>query len=118
MDQEQLISFIKNADGFINIYFNGTLRHTSSKKIMGNVSSKHPVILGAQMQNPKNYFKGEIIQARIWNRAISDQEICYSVGRKMPMNFTSLLGYWGVETVENSRGEAPVAGKLLTEAIR
>ncbi len=118
VDQEQLISFIKNADGFINIYFNGTLRHTSSKKIMGNVSSKHPVILGAQMQNPKNYFKGEIIQARIWNRAISDQEICYSVGRKMPMNFTSLLGYWGVETLENSGGEAPVAGKLLTEAIR
>ncbi|MCM8779000.1 MAG: LamG domain-containing protein, partial [Candidatus Omnitrophica bacterium] len=78
----------------MKIYIGGNLDNSRTNGPTGNVgSSTYQVYIG-KMSYASYWFNGLIDEVRIYNRALTQEEIQYSYNYKMPLNRTGLVGWW------------------------
>ena len=82
----------------VKLYINGTRQGgtTSSGWGIGNLS---PTSLQIGRRNDNaGYFEGKIDEVRVWNRALTEEEIVANAqGRTISMNEPGLVGYWSLD---------------------
>ena len=75
-------------------YINGELKHTQSYNY-GNIRKSNNILtIGARELSGPAYFNGIIDEVRVWNRALSAQEIKANYMKKLQGNESGLVGYW------------------------
>ncbi|MCI0644113.1 MAG: hypothetical protein L0332_36110, partial [Chloroflexi bacterium] len=83
------------------LYINGNL--DSSRSIASPVcQNDHPVLIGRELARFQP-FAGSIDEVRIFNRALSADEILATLGQPLRGNETGLVGYWRFDESENNR---------------
>jgi len=78
---------------YIKIYVDGKLEGQSDASIVGSTDNEYPLVIGRQASNAGQYLNGIIDEVRIWNRALSPEEInaSYNAGlHHLYRNFTNL----------------------------
>lgn len=93
----------------VQIFINNV--NENSQSISGNLSNTGNNLGIGSDYNGGNYYQGTIDEVRIYNRALSSEEIQYSYNYKTPMNRTGLVawykfvsGYPGYISVVDSSG--------------
>jgi len=70
-----LVAIYEASAGEVRLYINGSLDSTHSVSFAGLTTNTYSLQLGHGIGGKQNYFNGSIALVRIYNRALSDQEI-------------------------------------------
>ncbi len=76
-----------------HIYYNGVIQPSSSKAWNGDLVFTAPWSIGRQADLSR-FFKGKIDEVRVWNRALSQDEIRDGMCRQFSGTEQGLIGYW------------------------
>lgn len=80
-------------DTNISIYIDGILENTTGTGILGNIDDISTLKIGGDPEWGNTYFSGTIDEVKLWNRALSPEEInaSYDAGTyRLENNFTNL----------------------------
>ncbi len=107
------------SNGLFALYTNGVMAASTGKDVTGQFSLKGqllrqtgaPLIFGCSFNGaavPGTFATGQMDEVRIWNRALSGQEILLNMGRKLSGNETNLVAYWNFDngTANDSTGNS------------
>lgn len=82
----------KKLNGLLNLYINGEL--ISSGKGSNSSLTRPKYIRIGSLQTNKKFFRGVVDEVRIWNRALSEDEIKASMNRELTGSEPGLVAYY------------------------
>lgn len=83
----------------IKLYVDGELKATYTESFTINVVPA-PVTIGGYITS--NYLKGAVDEIRIYNRALTEEEIRYSYYMRIPLNTSGLVAWWSFNEGEGN----------------
>lgn len=111
----------------LKIYADGiVVGSTSLSSVTGSISNAEPIALGVVPSVTGNYYNGQLDEARIYNRALSSDEVARLYRLTAPTGIdTNLKGYWSFNgpdmptgTTAADRSGAGNTGTLTGNAAR
>mgnify|MGYP002862772508 CR=1 FL=1 len=108
----------------MKFYVNGVLERTQTQSVIrDNIISHDPAFRLNFGRLPSGYrlFSGLMDEVRIYNRALTQEEIRQQMFKKSSINATNLVGYWAFDettgTTVSDQGSQNVPGKFYTALI-
>jgi hypothetical protein len=111
----------------MSVYLNGIElpgRYEGASNLpMNSASPKEIARIGSLFSNGKQFrFKGMIDEFRIWNRALSTDDIRRTMCRRLNASEPGLIGYWNFDEVKGSKvydlSVNKLHGKLVGHPVR
>lgn len=94
----------------ISLYIDGHLLSTQTATMTLSTTTD-PLYIGSKDDWPSNPFVGQVDEVRIWNRALTQQEIRQYMCRELSGGEAGLVGYWKLNEREgNVAGDSSALG--------
>ncbi|MBV6627277.1 MAG: DUF4114 domain-containing protein [Rivularia sp. (in: Bacteria)] len=91
------IAFVKNGDT-LSLYIDGNLQGTANDTTTNSTQNTSPLYIGNRGES-RNYFKGEVDEVRIWNKARTETEIRQNLYSKLEGTEDGLAAYYNFDDV-------------------
>jgi len=100
-DTWHYVAVTADRNAYLIFYVDGIQKGQNDISIKGNIDSVSDIFIGWEEQNPSaTYFNGVIDEVRIYDRALSAQEIQANMHRRLQGNEPNLVGYWDLDEGE------------------
>jgi len=112
IDQETFISVVATNINDVKIYFDGVLQATTTSGTATSMALGTGVLIGRRISGVQESFDGLIDEVRVWNVALTQEQILQNMRKKIRATPSSLVGYWKFdEGVGTTANDSSISGK-------